>query len=107
MPKEFAPEKTHTFKTSYGVTLGEESDGLPQGYDVHIVGHRRTARGLKWGKKTAVEHPLCGRATLETAVRPFQGWPACRALKGRAWRVRAIHQGVHGHPLPNAHEVGN
>jgi hypothetical protein len=44
--------------------------------------------GYPRGKKTAGGRPLCGRATPQTAVRPFGGWPARRAYKSRAWRAR-------------------
>jgi hypothetical protein len=45
-------------------------------------------KGCPRGKKTAAGRPPCGRATLQTAVRPFGGWPARRAYKGWAWRAR-------------------
>jgi hypothetical protein len=40
----------------------------------------------------------------EDGRRPFQGWAARRTSKGRVWRVRVKFKGVHGHPLPYAHE---
>jgi hypothetical protein len=44
--------------------------------------------GYPRGKKTAAGRPPCGRATPQTALRPFGGWPAHRAYKGWAWRAR-------------------
>jgi hypothetical protein len=45
-------------------------------------------KGYPRGKKTAAGHPPWGRATPQTVVRPFGGWPARRAYKGWAWRAR-------------------
>jgi hypothetical protein len=45
-------------------------------------------KGYPRGKKTAAGRPPCGRATPQTAIRPFGGWPARRAYKGWAWRAR-------------------
>jgi hypothetical protein len=36
---------------------------------------RRVSKGVENG----LGHPTCGQATLETAVRPFQGWSTRRA----------------------------
>jgi hypothetical protein len=43
--------------------------------------------GCPKGQKTATGCPPFRWATPEIAIRPFQGWPARRALKGRAWRA--------------------
>jgi hypothetical protein len=51
-------------------------------------GHRRMA----WGVQR-------GRRWLYT-VRPFQGWPARRAYKSRAWQARVKLYGVHPCHMP-------
>jgi hypothetical protein len=51
----------------------------------------------------ATGRPLYRRATLETAIRRFQGCAARRAYTGRAWRARVKLWGVLHHFLPYAY----
>jgi hypothetical protein len=59
----------------------EPTTAMQRGSGPYGVGYPR-------GKKMAAGRPPCRRATPQTAVRPFGGWPARRAYKGRAWRAR-------------------
>jgi hypothetical protein len=56
--------------------------------------------GYPRGKKTAAGRLPTGRAIPQTAVRPFGGWPARRAYKGRAWQARMKLASVRGYPFP-------
>jgi hypothetical protein len=44
--------------------------------------------GYPRGKKMAAGRPPYGRATPQTAVSLFGGWPTRRGYKGQAWRAR-------------------
>jgi hypothetical protein len=50
--------------------------------------HRHAA----WGVQRSKRGPQAARHELrpEMAVRLFQGWPACRVYKGRAWKVSMV-----------------
>jgi hypothetical protein len=54
---------------------------------LQVIGVRR---GVFKGVEDVAGHLPCGRATPETAIRPFQWWPACRVQKGQAWRSLVI-----------------
>jgi hypothetical protein len=61
------------------------------------------AWGIRKVKKRAASCLSYRRATLQTAVKPFQGWPAHRTWKGRAWRTQMKLKRFHGHPLTYAY----
>jgi hypothetical protein len=76
-----------------------------------VIRRRRTAWGVQRDRgRPQAAHPVggtsCRRATLDMAIRSFQGWSTRRAYKSKAWQAVAILLGVHGHllvPLPYAH----
>jgi hypothetical protein len=45
-------------------------------------------KGYPRGKMMAAGRPPCGRATPQTALRPFGGWPARRAYKDQAGQAQ-------------------
>jgi hypothetical protein len=67
------------------------------GFPVSDLNHRRMARGGHGLPQVSPGHAMsylstpCGRATSETTLWPFQGWPTCRAgCLLRIWTPHAV-----------------